>query len=240
MKKRKICIVTGSRAEFGLLYWLIKRIMVDQDLKLQLVATGMHLSSKFGLTYKEIENHFNINEKINIQLSSDTSIGISKSMSIAQRAFSKAYNKLKPDIVVVLGDRYEIFSAATAAMIAKIPIAHIHGGEITEGSWDDSIRHCISKMAHLHFTATKEYSWYWFNEKPINFKKFKLSRSQDLKPIIRDITFLYGISKKEFMKKNSRIGSKPYPFIVSQKEAVDINESFDLEFARNLYKKKFK
>ena len=157
MKKRKICIVTGSRAEFGLLYWLIKRIMVDQDLKLQLVATGMHLSSKFGLTYKEIENHFNINEKINIQLSSDTSMGISKSMSIAQRAFSKAYDKLKPDIVVVLGDRYEIFSAATAAMIAKIPIAHIHGGEITEGSWDDSIRHCISKMAHLHFTATKEY-----------------------------------------------------------------------------------
>ncbi len=109
----------------------------------------------------------------------------------------------------------------------------------------DSIKKCIkeikiNKKINSIFTATKEYSWYWFNEKPINFKKFKLSRSQDLKPIIRDITFLYGISKKEFMKKNSRIGSKPYPFIVSQKEAVDINESFDLEFARNLYKKKFK
>ena len=157
MSKRKICIVTGSRAEFGLLYWLIKKVMVDQDLKLQLVVTGMHLSSNFGLTYKEIEKHFNIDKKINIQLSSDTSMGISKSMSIAQTSFSKAYNKLKPDIIVVLGDRYEIFSAASAAMIAKIPIAHIHGGEITEGSWDDSIRHCISKMAYLHFTATKEY-----------------------------------------------------------------------------------
>ena len=157
MSKRKICIVTGSRAEFGLLYWLIKKVMVDQDLKLQLVVTGMHLSSNFGLTYKEIEKHFNIDKKINIQLSSDTSMGISKSMSIAQTSFSKAYNKLKPNIIVVLGDRYEIFSAASAAMIAKIPIAHIHGGEITEGSWDDSIRHCISKMAYLHFTATKEY-----------------------------------------------------------------------------------
>ena len=119
MKKRKICIVTGSRAEFGLLYWLIKRIMIDQDLKLQLVVTGMHLSSNFGLTYKEVEKYFYINEKINLQLSSDTSIGISKSMSIAQKSFSKAYNKLKPDIIVVLGDRYEIFSAATAAMIKQ-------------------------------------------------------------------------------------------------------------------------
>ena len=157
MSKRKVCIVTGSRADYGLLYLLIKEIKVDINLKLQLVVTGMHLSREFGLTYKEIEKHFNINEKINIQLSSDTSVGISRSMSIAQRSFSKTFNKLKPDIIVVLGDRYEIFSATSAAMIAKIPIAHIHGGEITEGSWDDSIRHCISKMAHLHFTATKEY-----------------------------------------------------------------------------------
>ena len=107
----------------------------------------------------------------------------------------------------------------------------------------DTIKKCIKEMKvnkkiNSIFTAKEEYSWYWFNKKPINFEKFKLSRSQDLKPIIRDITFLYGISKKEFMKQNSRIGSKPYPFIVSQKEAVDINESFDLEFARNLLKKK--
>jgi GDP/UDP-N,N'-diacetylbacillosamine 2-epimerase (hydrolysing) len=157
MSKRKVCIVTGSRAEYGLLYWLIKKVKADRDLKLQLIVTGMHLSNNFGLTYKEIEKHFIINKKIDIKLSADTSVGISKSMSIAQISFAKAYNKLKPDIVIFLGDRYEIFSAATAAMIAKIPIAHIHGGEITEGSWDDCIRHCISKMAHLHFTATKEY-----------------------------------------------------------------------------------
>ena len=157
MTKRKICIVSGSRAEYGLLYWLIKAVKDDQDLELQLVATGMHLSSEFGLTYKVIEKDFNIDKKIDIHLTSDTSVGISKSMGIAQTSFSAAYNELKPDIIVVLGDRYEIFSAASTAMIAKIPIAHIHGGEITEGSWDDCIRHCISKMAHLHFTATEEY-----------------------------------------------------------------------------------
>ncbi len=157
MNKRKICIVTGSRAEYGLLYWLIKEIKADQDIKLQLIATGMHLSSKFGLTYKVIEEDFRIDKKIDMRLYSDTSTGISKSMGIAQTHLSKAYKALKPDIIVVLGDRYEILSAVSAAMIAKIPIAHIHGGEITEGSWDDSIRHCISKMAHLHFTATEEY-----------------------------------------------------------------------------------
>lgn len=157
MSKRKICVVTGSRAEYGLLYWLIKEINADKDLKLQLIVTGMHLSPEFGLTYKEIQKSFKIDKKIDMHLSSDTSVGISKSMSIAHTLFSKAYSKLKPDIVVVLGDRYEIFSATSAAMISQIPIAHIHGGELTEGSWDDNIRHCISKMAHIHFTATNEY-----------------------------------------------------------------------------------
>ncbi len=157
MSKRKICVVTGSRAEYGLLYWLIKEIETVNDLKLQLIVTGMHLSPNFGLTYKIIEEDFKIDKKIDMNLYSDNSIGISKSMGIAQTSLVKAYKKLKPDIVVVLGDRYEIFSAASAAMISNIPIAHIHGGEITEGSWDNSIRHCISKMAHLHFTATEEY-----------------------------------------------------------------------------------
>lgn len=157
MNKRKICIVTGSRAEYGLLYWLIKQVEVEKKLQLQLIVTGMHLSKKYGLTYKEIEKKFKIDRKINIKLFSDTSTSISKSMGIAQTSFAKAYDELKPDIVVVLGDRYEIFSASSAAMIAKIPIAHLHGGEITEGSWDDSIRHSISKMAHLHFVATEEY-----------------------------------------------------------------------------------
>lgn len=158
MNKRKICIVTGSRAEYGLLYWLIKEVKADKDLELQLIVTGMHLSSEFGLTYKEIKKEFKIDKKIDISLSSDTSLGIIRSMGVAQTSFSKAYNELKPDIIVVLGDRYEIFSAVSSAMISKIPIAHLHGGEATEGLIDEAIRHCITKMSHLHFTAAEKYS----------------------------------------------------------------------------------
>ena len=155
--KRKICVVTGTRAEYGLLYWLLKEIEADKELELQLIATGMHLSPEFGLTYKEIEKEFKINKKIEMLLSSDTSVGISKSMGLAQISFAESYDELKPDIVIVLGDRYEIFSATSAAMIARIPIAHIHGGEATEGLIDEPIRHSITKMSHLHFTATNEY-----------------------------------------------------------------------------------
>ncbi len=158
MNKRKICVITGSRAEYGLLYWLIKGIDLDQDLDLQLIVTGMHLCDDFGLTFREIERDFKIDRKIDMNLSSDTSLGISKSMSLAQSSFSEAYNDLNPDIVLVLGDRYEIFSAVTAAMISKLPIAHIHGGESTEGSIDEAIRHSITKMSHIHFTAADEYS----------------------------------------------------------------------------------
>lgn len=155
--KRKICVVTGTRAEYGLLYWLMKEIEADKDLELQIIVTGMHLSPEFGLTYKEIEKEFKIDKKIEMLLSSDTSIGISKSMGLAQIGFAEAYEELKPDLVVVLGDRYEIFSAASAAMIARILIAHLHGGETTEGAFDESIRHSITKMSHLHFTAAEEY-----------------------------------------------------------------------------------
>lgn len=154
---KKICVVTGTRAEYGLLYWLLKEIESDKDLELQLIATGMHLSPEFGLTYQTIEKEFKINKKIEMLLSSDTSVGISKSMGLAQISFAESYDELKPDVVVVLGDRYEIFSATSAAMIAKIPIAHLHGGEKTEGAFDESIRHSITKMSHLHFTATNEY-----------------------------------------------------------------------------------
>ncbi|MGJ0456330.1 UDP-N-acetylglucosamine 2-epimerase [Aliarcobacter cryaerophilus] len=154
---KKICVVTGTRAEYGLLYWLLKEIEADKELELQVIVTGMHLSPEFGLTYKEIEKEFKINKKIEMLLSSDTSVGISKSMGLAQISFAESYDELKPDIVIVLGDRYEIFSATSAAMIARIPIAHIHGGEITEGAFDESIRHSITKMSHLHFTATNEY-----------------------------------------------------------------------------------
>ena len=117
----------------------------------------MHLSPEFGLTYKEIEKEFKINKKIEMLLSSDTPVGISKSMGLAQISFAEAYAELKPDILIVLGDRYEIFSCVSAAMIAQIPIAHLHGGETTEGAFDESIRHSITKMSHLHFTAADEY-----------------------------------------------------------------------------------
>jgi GDP/UDP-N,N'-diacetylbacillosamine 2-epimerase (hydrolysing) len=135
----------------------MKEIEDDKELELQLIVTGMHLSPEFGLTYQTIEKEFKIDKKIEMLLSSDTSIGISKSMGLAQISFAESYEELKPDIVVVLGDRYEIFSATSAAMIARIPIAHLHGGETTEGAFDESIRHSITKMSHLHFTATQEY-----------------------------------------------------------------------------------
>ena len=155
--KRKICVVTGTRAEYGLLYWLMKGIESDPDLQLQLIVTGMHLSPEFGLTYQEIEKEFRIDKKIEMLLSSDTPVGVSKSIGLAQISFAEAYDELAPDLLVVLGDRYEIFAAASAAMIARIPIAHIHGGETTEGAVDEAIRHSLSKMAHLHFTAAEPY-----------------------------------------------------------------------------------
>lgn len=157
LQNRKICVVTGTRAEYGLLFWLLKEIQADKDLELQLIVTGMHLSPEFGLTYKEIQKDFKITKKVEMLLSSDSHVGISKSMGLAQIGFAEAYEELKPDMLVVLGDRYEIFSAASAAMIANIPIAHIHGGETTEGAFDEAIRHSITKMSHLHFTSTKEY-----------------------------------------------------------------------------------
>lgn len=155
---KKICIVTGTRAEYGLLYWLIKGVNDDPELDLQLLVTGMHLSPEFGLTWKQIEKDgFLITRKIEILLSSDTAIGISKSNALAQISFAEAFDQLKPEIVILLGDRTEAFAAATAALIAGIPLAHIHGGELTEGAYDDAIRHSITKMSHLHFTATEEY-----------------------------------------------------------------------------------
>ena len=157
MKKRKICIVTGTRAEYGLLYWLMKAIKEDSDLTLQLVVTGMHLSPEFGFTYREIEKEFSIDKKTEILLSSDTPVGISKSIGLGMISLSEAFSELQPDIIVLLGDRYEIFAASTAAMVCRIPIAHIHGGEATEGLIDEPIRHSITKMSHLHFTATEQY-----------------------------------------------------------------------------------
>ncbi len=156
--KLKICIITGTRAEYGLLYWLMKEIQEDLDLVLQIIVTGMHLSPEFGLTYHQIEDEgFKIDKKIEMLLSSDTPIGISKSIGLGMIGFAEAFDELKPDIVGLLGDRFETFSGAAAAMIARIPIVHIHGGEATEGLIDEPIRHSITKMSHLHFTAAEEY-----------------------------------------------------------------------------------
>ncbi len=156
--KRKICIVTGSRAEYGLLRPLLKEVSGDPELTLQLVVTGMHLSEEFGSTYKEIESDgFNIDEKIDIGLHSDTPTGIAESMGLAMSGFAKAYQQLRPDIIVVLGDRFEIFAAAATAMVSRLHIAHLHGGERTEGAIDEAFRHSITKMSHLHFASTKEY-----------------------------------------------------------------------------------
>lgn len=155
---RKICVITGSRAEYGLLYWLLRDIQDDGELELQLIVTGMHLSPEFGLTWQQIAaDGFSINRKVEMLLSSDTPVGISKAMGLGLIGFADALSELQPDLVVVLGDRFEIFAATQAAMNLRIPIAHIHGGELTEGAVDDAIRHAITKMAHLHFTATEVY-----------------------------------------------------------------------------------
>ena len=155
---RKICVVTGTRAEYGQLYWLMKEIQSTEGLELQIIVTGMHLSSEFGLTYQQIESDgFVIDKKVEMLLSSDTEVGITKSMGIGLIGFADALSDLTPDLLVVLGDRYEIFSVASAATIARIPIAHLHGGETTEGVIDEAFRHSITKMSHLHFSATEEY-----------------------------------------------------------------------------------
>jgi GDP/UDP-N,N'-diacetylbacillosamine 2-epimerase (hydrolysing) len=155
---RKICVVTGSRAEYGLLRWVMEGIQQSPHLELQVIATGMHLSPEFGLTYREIEKDgFQIDRKIEMLLSSDTPAGVSKSMGLGLIGFGDALQQLQPDIMLGLGDRFELFSAVSAAMIARIPVAHLHGGESTEGAFDEAIRHSITKMSHLHFVAAEEY-----------------------------------------------------------------------------------
>lgn len=155
---RKICVITGTRAEYGLLWRLMQGIKDDADLTLQVIATGMHLSPEFGLTYHEIEKDgFQIDRKVEMLTSSDTPVGIAKSMGLGLIGFADALNELQPDLIVVLGDRYEIFSAVSAALVARIPVAHLHGGETTEGAFDEALRHSITKMSHLHFVAAEQY-----------------------------------------------------------------------------------
>ncbi|MFJ5565441.1 UDP-N-acetylglucosamine 2-epimerase [Lysinibacillus xylanilyticus] len=156
--KRKICIVTGTRAEYGLLSNLAKQLQKDKEFDLQMIVTGMHLSPDFGSTYKEIENDgFLIDEKIEILLSADSPTGIVKSIGLATISFTDALNRLQPDLIIILGDRFEMLAVAQTALIMQIPIAHIHGGECTFGAYDDAIRHSITKMATWHFTSTESH-----------------------------------------------------------------------------------
>jgi UDP-hydrolysing UDP-N-acetyl-D-glucosamine 2-epimerase len=155
---KKICAVTGTRAEYGILYWLLRELRGDPAVKLQIIATGAHLSPEFGLTYRIIERDgFAIDAKVEMLLSSDTASGVSKSAGLAMMGFSDAFERLSPDWAVVMGDRYEMFAAAAAAYIAGIPLAHIGGGETTEGAIDEAMRHSITKMSYLHFVSTEQY-----------------------------------------------------------------------------------
>ncbi len=158
MKKKKICVITGTRAEYGLLYWLMKGLQQEPDMTLQVIATGAHLSPAFGMTADQIEaDGFHIDRRVDMLLASDTSTAVAKSMGLGLIGFADAYEALQPDLVLMLGDRYELVPAAYAALVARVPIAHIHGGEITEGAFDDAIRHSLTKLAHFHFVGAEAY-----------------------------------------------------------------------------------
>jgi GDP/UDP-N,N'-diacetylbacillosamine 2-epimerase (hydrolysing) len=158
LMSRKICFVTSGRADYGLLRWVMHGVKDDPELHLQIIATGMHLSPTFGFTYQEIEaDGFFIDARIEILGLPDAAIEITESMGLAITGVAKAINDLEPDLFVVLGDRYEIFAATAAALVSKVPVAHLHGGEVTTGAFDESFRHSITKMSHLHFVATEVY-----------------------------------------------------------------------------------
>jgi GDP/UDP-N,N'-diacetylbacillosamine 2-epimerase (hydrolysing) len=192
---RKIAAVTGTRAEYGLLYWTMKRIQMDDGLELQLIVTGSHLSSKYGNTIEQIkEDGFKIDEEIEIDINFYKKSSISKSMGLEMIQMAQGFERLKPDMLLVLGDRYEVFAAAVCAMTMNIPIAHISGGEITEGAIDEQIRHAITKMAHIHFPGAECYaenikkmgeeSWRIFNvgDPGIeNIKNTKLMTKEEIK-----------------------------------------------------------
>jgi UDP-N-acetylglucosamine 2-epimerase (non-hydrolysing)/GDP/UDP-N,N'-diacetylbacillosamine 2-epimerase (hydrolysing) len=154
---RKICFVTGSRADFGLLVWPMRAVQQTPGLKLQLIATGMHLSPEFGYTIDHVRDEgFTVDETIETLLSSDSGVGVAKAVGLGVIGFADAFARLQPDLVVVLGDRYETLAAAQAAMYMRLPMAHLFGGDVTEGAIDESIRHAISKMSHLHFTSNAQ------------------------------------------------------------------------------------
>lgn len=229
----KVCVITGTRAEYGLLRWVIDGIKKSDKLELQLIATGMHLSPEFGMTICDIERDgFQVDRKLEMLLSSDTPVGVTKSTGLATISFADAFNELSPDIVMVLGDRFELLAASTAALIARIPIAHLHGGETTEGAFDESIRHSITKMSHLHFVAADAYKQrvIQLGEQPENvfnvgglgidnIKKLKLLSLKDLE---KDLQF-------KFLKKNFIITFHPVTLEnnSSEEQMIELLKSLD-------------
>lgn len=157
MPERSICFVTGSRAEYGLLSPVMDAVRREPSFRLQVIVTGMHLAPQFGLTWKEIEKDgFPIDAKVDLDLSVDTPRAVTRSLGKGVAGFADELDRLRPDLLVLLGDRYEILAAAQAALIARIPVAHIAGGDVTEGAFDEAIRHSITKMAHLHFVTNAD------------------------------------------------------------------------------------
>ncbi len=228
MNKKRICVVTGTRAEYGLLKHLMKEIILSKVFKLQLVVTGSHLSQRHGYTVEEIINDgFKIDHSLNIGLNEDLNTSICSSMAKCIEMFSNTIEKLKPNIVLVLGDRYELLSVVSAAMIHRIPIAHIHGGEVTEGAFDDGIRHSLTKLSHLHFVAAEEYKKrvtqlgenpeFIFNVGGLGvdaIKKMKLLTREELE---KDLNL-------KFREKNLLITYHPLTIPIHQSSEYEINQ----------------
>lgn len=217
--KKKICVVTGSRSEYGLLKNLLLKIKKSKNLNLQLIVTGSHLSTDYGLTIKQIlKDKFKINKKIKILQKKDSSIDLSKSMSIGIEKFSHFFKILKPDMLLILGDRYEILSSVISALFLKIPVAHLHGGERSEGAYDDAIRHAITKFSHLHFVST------------VSHKKRVLQLGEDKKRVyftgslgVENIKNIKFYSKKYLEKKFNVKFQKKNMFIIFHPATLENN-----------------
>lgn len=226
---KKICIATGTRAEYGLLKPLMEKIGQDPAFMLQVLVTGAHLSPEFGLTYKQIESDgYKIDAKVEMLLSSDTAEGITKSMGLGMIGYADAFKKLQPDLLVILGDRYEMLSVASTALIYRIPIAHIHGGEITEGAYDDAIRHAITKMSTLHFTSTEAYRnrVIQLGEQPDNVFNVGAIGLDNFK----SLTLL----SKEQIERDLDIQLKKYNYLVGFHPETLSNESVEEQFEQLL------